>query len=83
MLDREILIVDYKTNRPPPSLVQDVADSYIAQLAAYRYALKEIYPDKTITCSILWTYGPAIMEIPPEYLDQQEKELYRVAAKRT
>ena len=81
--DREILIVDYKTNRPPPSFVQDVADSYIAQLAAYRYALREIYPDKTVTCSILWTYGPAIMEIPSEFLDQQEKELYRVAAKRT
>ena len=60
----DVMIVDYKTNRPPPSRPQDVAAAYLYQLAAYALALKEIYPGRTIRAALLWTDGPHLMEIP-------------------
>jgi len=83
ILEHGIYIVDYKTNRPPPDQPEHVADSYVAQLAAYRFAVREIYPEKSVHCMILWTDGPRMMEIPPALLDSQERELYREAAKRS
>ncbi len=38
--DREVLIVDYKTNRPPPASADAVALSYRRQLALYRALLQ-------------------------------------------
>ncbi|MDX2028033.1 MAG: double-strand break repair helicase AddA [Alphaproteobacteria bacterium] len=60
----EVWIVDYKTNRPPPQKVTDVAPAYHAQMAAYRDVLTAIYPGKKIRCFLLWTYGPSLMELP-------------------
>ena len=62
--EREVLIVDYKTNRPPPIDPENVAPAYIYQLAAYVLALSEIYPGKSIRAALLWTDGPRLMEIP-------------------
>jgi ATP-dependent helicase/nuclease subunit A len=59
----EVLIVDYKTNRPPPRERTQVAKAYLDQLAAYRAALTLIYPDKRIRTLLLWTDGPSLMEI--------------------
>ncbi|RUO99802.1 double-strand break repair helicase AddA [Hyphomicrobium sp.] len=67
--DDEVLIVDYKTNRPPPAEVHQVADAYLYQLAAYRLALSEIYPDKLVRAALLWTDGPRLMEVPANVLD--------------
>jgi ATP-dependent helicase/nuclease subunit A len=61
--DNEILIVDYKTNRPPPLLRKDVPKIYESQMAAYAEALQQIYPDRTISCALLWTDGPRLMKI--------------------
>ena len=43
-LGHEVLIVDYKTNRPPPRRAEDVAEAYTLQLAAYRLAVRQIFP---------------------------------------
>jgi ATP-dependent helicase/nuclease subunit A len=67
--DRDVLIVDFKTNRPPSKALGDVPAAYVRQLAAYRAALAEIYPKHTIRAALLWTYGPAMMEIPAASLD--------------
>lgn len=72
----EVLIVDYKTNRPPPRALEEVADAYIYQLAAYRLALARIFQGKPIRAAILWTDGPRIMEIPQDVLDAYEKRLW-------
>jgi ATP-dependent helicase/nuclease subunit A len=61
--DSEILVVDYKTNRPPPLQVGGVDVAYLRQLATYRAALMEIYPEKTVRCALLWTDGPNLMAI--------------------
>ncbi|MES2728955.1 MAG: double-strand break repair helicase AddA [Pseudomonadota bacterium] len=65
MPDR-VLVLDYKTNRPPPRLVQDVPLVYRRQMATYRELLARIYPGRPITCFLLWTDGPILMEIPHE-----------------
>ncbi|MCB9955161.1 MAG: double-strand break repair helicase AddA [Parvularculaceae bacterium] len=65
----EVFIVDYKTNRPPPKRVEDVAPAYIAQLAAYRALLQEIYPGRKMRAALLWTFEARLTEIPSEMLD--------------
>ncbi|HML27747.1 MAG TPA: PD-(D/E)XK nuclease family protein, partial [Hyphomicrobium sp.] len=72
----EVLIVDYKTNRPPPAEVHQVADAYLYQLAAYHLSLAEIYPGKTIRAALLWTDGPRLMEIPSDVLDGYTARLW-------
>ena len=66
--DDRVLIVDYKTLRPPPAAEQDVASIYLRQLAIYRAALARIYPGREIGCALLWTEGPRLMPISPEIL---------------
>ena len=72
VLGDELLILDYKTNRPPPSRPEDVAPAYIAQLAAYRFALRRLFPGKSVRAALLWTDGPRLMEIPSPLLDDAE-----------
>ena len=58
-----VKIVDYKTNRPPPTDPKDVPEIYYNQLKAYNDALQKIYPDKIIQCALLWTDGPYLMPL--------------------
>ena len=59
----EILIIDFKTNRPPPKDPKDVPQIYKNQLKAYADVLTEIYPERTIKTALLWTDGPNLMPI--------------------
>ena len=61
--DSEILVIDYKSNRPPPDKVENIDILYLRQLASYRAALIEIYPDKPVRCALLWTDGPNLMVV--------------------
>ncbi len=65
----EVLVVDYKTNRPPPRRVEDVAPVYLRQMAAYRAALACIYPGRAVRCALLWTDGPRLMPLDGRLLD--------------
>ena len=67
--DREVLIVDYKTNRPPPAAADGVALAYRRQLALYCALLREIYPSHHVRAFLLWTATPRLMEIDAETLD--------------
>jgi ATP-dependent helicase/nuclease subunit A len=69
VLDDCLLVLDYKTNRPPPATPADVAPAYIAQLAAYRFALAALFPGRPLRAALLWTDGPKLMEIPSTLLD--------------
>jgi ATP-dependent helicase/nuclease subunit A len=75
-LGDRVLIVDYKTNRPPPKRLEDVADAYLFQLAAYRRALAEIYPEHSVQAALLWTETPRIMQVPDELLDTYAGRLW-------
>ncbi|MFT6580276.1 MAG: ATP-dependent helicase/nuclease subunit A [Alphaproteobacteria bacterium] len=65
-----VIIVDYKTNRPPPLHEEDVAPVYLRQMAAYRAILRQIWPGKDIVCALLWTDGPRIMSLDQGLLDR-------------
>jgi len=75
VLEDELLILDYKTNRPPPLILEDVAPAYINQLAAYRLALRKLFPDRSVRAALLWTDGPRLMEVPSTSLDVAECSL--------
>jgi len=73
-----VLIVDYKTNRPPPDAPDRVADAYLLQLAAYRLCVGRIFPGRRVRAAILWTDGPRIMEIPQATLDSYQHSLWQL-----
>jgi ATP-dependent helicase/nuclease subunit A len=75
VLEGELLVLDYKTNRPPPLTLEDVAPAYINQLAAYQLALKKLFSGRAIRAALLWTDGPRLMEIPSTSLDVAERGL--------
>ncbi|MEM6415672.1 MAG: double-strand break repair helicase AddA [Pseudomonadota bacterium] len=60
----KILIVDFKTNRPPPKRVEETPPSYLAQMGAYAYLLAQIYPERSIQTAILWTFEARLTHLP-------------------
>jgi ATP-dependent helicase/nuclease subunit A len=74
----EVMIIDYKTNRPPPLELSGVAPAYLYQLAAYALALTEIYPGKRLRAVLLWTDGPRLMEIPADILRDYGERLWKL-----
>lgn len=60
----EVLVVDFKSNRPPAKDVSQVPDSYQAQMRAYAGLLQQIWPEKRIRTALLWTDGPHLMWLP-------------------
>ena len=65
----EVLIADYKTNRPAPGEFQDVPPAYVGQLALYRAVLAKLYPDKPIRAALVFTEIPQLMEVPAQAMD--------------
>ena len=66
----DVLIVDYKTNRPPPHTLEEIDPRYVRQLAFYRLALEALHPDKTVRAAILWTEALRLMEIPASAMER-------------
>ncbi|WP_237215872.1 double-strand break repair helicase AddA [Falsiroseomonas oryziterrae] len=64
-----VLVLDYKTNRPPPTRIEDVPALYLRQMAAYRAVLRMAYPGRAVECALVWTYGARFMPLPPGLLD--------------
>ncbi len=59
----EVLVVDYKSNRAAPERNGDVPIAYKRQMAGYRLLLRQIYPQRSIRCFLLWTEGPRLMAL--------------------
>ena len=69
----EVLIADYKSNRPPPNSLSEAQEkygSYVKQLALYRDVLTRLYPGRPVRAALLWTETPELMEIPPRALEE-------------
>jgi ATP-dependent helicase/nuclease subunit A len=64
-----VLVLDYKTNRPPPDNVDQVAPLYLRQMAAYRALLRAAFPGRVVECALVWTYGARFMALPDAVLD--------------
>ena len=65
----QVLLLDYKTDRPPPDRAEDTPPRILAQMAAYRAALAMVFPGRIIEAALLWTDGPRLMALPPALLD--------------
>ena len=65
-----ILVADYKTDRTVPDRAEDCRPDYLAQMAAYRAALRLIHPGTPIRLALLWTERPAVMLLPDSLLDR-------------
>ncbi len=65
-----VYIIDYKSNRPPPTDLDDVPDIYWGQMVAYREMIRLTHPDHAIVCALLWTDGPELMILPDTRLDR-------------
>ncbi len=69
-----VLVVDYKTNRPAPQILDDAPHDYVIQLALYGTVLRRLYPTRSLAAAILWTDRPALMEIPSDRLEAAAME---------
>ena len=67
--EEAVSVIDFKTNRPPPKTEAQVDPRYLRQMAAYRNALREIYPDRPVRTVLLWTLGPRLMTLSDAILD--------------
>ncbi len=61
VLANEVVVLDYKTDRPPPRHPGEVPAAYCRQMAIYRALLATIHPGRTVRCALLWTEAPDLM----------------------
>jgi ATP-dependent helicase/nuclease subunit A len=43
---------------------------YLRQMAAYRAVLHEVFPNRAVTCALVWTMGAVVMPLPDPLLDR-------------
>jgi ATP-dependent helicase/nuclease subunit A len=68
--DQAVLILDYKTNRPPPATLAEVPPAYLVQLALYRALLSDLYPGRTVEAALLFTEAPRLIAVEAAELDR-------------
>ncbi|MDD9991642.1 MAG: double-strand break repair helicase AddA [Rhodospirillales bacterium] len=61
--EREVIALDYKTGRAPEE-GEDVPEAYVAQMESYRMALAAVFPERTITCGLLFVDAPRLIWLP-------------------
>jgi ATP-dependent helicase/nuclease subunit A len=66
--DKEVLAIDFKTNRVVPSTAQDCPEGILRQMAAYAALLAQVYPDRAVRTAILWTATRSLMPLPADIL---------------
>ena len=64
-----LLAVDYKSNRDVPARPEDVPLGILRQMAAYRAALRQLWPERRIEVAVLWTATRSVMGLPDAVLD--------------
>ena len=72
VLDDQVLLADFKTNRQPPARTDDTPVLYLRQMATYRAVLRAIYPDRPVRCALIWTREARVSMLPDALLDSHE-----------
>jgi ATP-dependent helicase/nuclease subunit A len=67
----QVLILDFKTNRPAPRSESEVPEIYLAQMALYRAGAARIFPGKRVVCGLVFTDGPRLLQLSDVVLDAQ------------
>lgn len=68
-LEGEYLVLDYKTGLYVPHTVEEAPLAHLAQVALYRHMLARILTDRPVRAALLYTRGPALLELPGHALD--------------
>jgi ATP-dependent helicase/nuclease subunit A len=78
VLPDRVLVVDFKTNRPAPALIEAADPAYVRQMAIYAAVLGEIFPHRMIEAALVWTDGPKLMPVPENLMAEALVELGRI-----
>jgi ATP-dependent helicase/nuclease subunit A len=73
--EREVLIVEYKTDRVVPKTDASIPKQYVTQLALYREAVARLFEGRTVNCGILWTAEPRLSLLPSSLLQHAVRAL--------
>ncbi|MBN8818553.1 MAG: double-strand break repair helicase AddA [Sphingomonas sp.] len=73
--ERVVHVVDFKTGRQVPAGVEALPLAHVRQMAAYRAALGEIFPEREIRVSLLYTAGPRLIDLPEALLATHKPRL--------
>ncbi|MCC2097474.1 MAG: double-strand break repair helicase AddA [Hyphomicrobiales bacterium] len=65
--DTDVVIVDFKTGAARG--VDNTPGAYVRQMALYRAVLQPLFPGKAVRALLVWTGGPAVVELPAANLD--------------
>ncbi len=63
-----VMIVDFKSNLAVPADAADTPVGLLAQMGAYRAAIRAIWPDRPVDQAILWTRNGRLMSLPDELI---------------
>jgi ATP-dependent helicase/nuclease subunit A len=64
--DKQVLAIDFKTNRTVPNSAGECPEGLLRQMGAYAHALHAIYPDRSVQTAILWTCTRSLMMLHAE-----------------
>jgi ATP-dependent helicase/nuclease subunit A len=67
--DDRILVADFKTGRTAPGRIEDIPAAHLRQMAAYRAALRVIFPDRRVEAALLYTAAPVLHALSDALLD--------------
>ena len=67
--ERDVMIVEFKTDRVVPKVDSSIPGSYVTQLALYRVAVARLFEGRPVKCAILWTAEPRLTVLPTRLLD--------------
>ena len=61
---KRVLVVDFKSNRPSPTRIEEADEAYLAQMAIYVAVLRAVFPGRAVEAALVWTDGPKLMPVP-------------------
>jgi len=67
-----ILVIDFKTGRRAPTVLAQLPDHHVRQMAAYTAALQVVFPGRQVAAALLYTAGPTLIELPPDLLERHK-----------
>lgn len=73
--DDAVTVIDYKTGRHVPESAGGVQPAYLRQMAAYRDALRVIFPGRRVEAALLYTAAPRLIALDNALLDTHKPGL--------
>ncbi|HEV2818574.1 MAG TPA: double-strand break repair helicase AddA [Allosphingosinicella sp.] len=67
--DDRIFVADFKTGRRAPAALADIPAPHLRQMAAYRAALRTIFPGRPVESALVYTAAPVLHALPDALLD--------------